>query len=635
MADGLYARLLGGFMSAEISDAKKFNDAPYILTNEIKIYEGTENAQEYDKIDIIPFAKSIAQFITDCKTPLTIGLQGDWGTGKTSLMNMIKYYLRNEKFHKIDVNTWHYSMFRQNEYLGIVIVKSLVEKLAKIFEENKFDNKEIISSSIASAVSILKKATKVVESIQFSIPLVGGITIADVRKALADNDSLQIENLAALMLEFKQQFSKIIQENIVKKGERIFIFVDDLDRIQPIKAIEVLETIKNFMDVEGCVFVLAVDYEVVQLGIEAKFGKDLQKTSGKSFFDKIIQLPFSMPTASYNIEKYLVYLLVASNFWDKELPAEKDRNFFVDLTEITVGRNPRSIKRAVNYAALLAIIFKEYSNNDVRKSIPNMKLLYAMVCMQIAWPELFEYFVLKPTPETIKELENWDSLEKLPHAKRLFSRISEINQEEVKDNISAFFDTLYEMIDKDGSGVIEDKELKPLLNVLEIVKLTSTRIINKSANTLRVVFRENLRMNQEKNESSLTFFDKIYLKSYFNTSSNIEYKKAGKRYIAIVWNKKQLGSLVTLKTKPLVIRINENRNNILSYLRNDPEADIYSNYIKDIENPYSLTGIGNTEIDWKALLDLNDENKSKEILNKIFDSIITTHATAEKLTSHD
>ena len=48
------------------------------------------------------------------------------------------------------------------------------------------------------------------------------------------------------MLEFKQQFTNIIKENIVQKGEKIFIFVDDLDRIRPVKAIEVLETLKNF-----------------------------------------------------------------------------------------------------------------------------------------------------------------------------------------------------------------------------------------------------------------------------------------------------------------------------------------------------------------------------------------------------
>jgi len=618
-------------MAIVISNAKKFNDTPFVLSDEIMTAKKSKNVIEtFDKIDITNFAESIAGFISTCETPMTIGLQGDWGTGKTSLMNMIKCYLPKDNVHIIDVNTWHYSMFRQDEYLGIVIIKSLVDELAKMFEENKSNFSESLKDKCSS---VLQKAIKVGKAIQFGIPYVGGLSINDAEEALADKESIYIENLAALMLEFKQHFSKIIQDNIVTKGERIFIFVDDLDRIQPIKAIEVLETLKNFMDVEGCVFLLAVDYEVVQLGIEAKFGKDLQKTSGKSFFDKIIQLPFAMPTSSYNIEKFLTDLLIASKFWrwEKEkFENTEDQSFFVDITEITVGRNPRSIIRAVNYATLLGLIFEKNARQDIKRNKNNMKLLYAMVCMQIAWPELFEYFVLKPSVETIKNLENWDYLEKLPHAKKLFSRISSVNKEEVKDNISAFFDTLYEILDtQEKDGVITTEELKPLLNVLEVVKLTSTRVIEKNANTLRVYFRDILRENQGADESPLKFFNQIYLKSYFNTNDNVEYKRAGKRYITIVLNKKQIGSLVTLKTKnrPFMIRIIKNRSNIISYLKNDPENEIYVRIINDMENPDTLTGIGNTEIDWRALLELNDESKSREILNKIFDAVINESNT--------
>ena len=608
-------------MGVAESDAKKFNDTPFILSNTIGSDKVAKNAIEaFDKIDLINFAQTIAKFIKDCETPMTIGLQGDWGSGKTTLMNMIKYYLPDDNINKIDINTWHYSIFHQDEYLGIVVIKSLVDELVKTFEKNKSDLSNAMKEKCSS---VLKKAIKVGKAIQFGIPYVGGISIKDAEEALSDNP-IQIENLSAIMLEFKQQFTNIIKENIVQKGEKIFIFVDDLDRIRPVKAIEVLETLKNFMDVEGCVFVLAVDYEVVQLGIEAKFGKDLQKTSGKSFFDKIIQLPFTMPTSSYNIEKYLIDLLVASKFFHGDENRKINTDFFVDITEVTLGRNPRSIKRAVNYASLLEIIFAKNATREVQRTIKNMQLLYAMVCMQIAWPELFEYFVLKPTPETIKELENWDSLEKLPHAKRLFSRISEVNREEVRDNISAFFDNLYEILDtEEKDGIITDKELEPLLKVLEVVKLTSARIIQKNANVLRNFFRNILCENQGKDSSCLNFFDQIYLKSYLGTNDKIEHKKAGKRYITIVWNKKQIGSLVTLKTRPLLIRIKTNRSNILSHFKNDSESETYSKIIKDIENPDTLTGIGDTEIDWKVLLDLNDKNKSKEILNEIFNAIIS------------
>ncbi|MDB4698379.1 KAP family NTPase, partial [Akkermansiaceae bacterium] len=54
----------------------------------------------------------------------------------------------------------------------------------------------------------------------------------------------------------------------------------------------------------GCVFVLAIDYDVVVKGLEGKFGKKTEENDRefRSFFDKIIQVPFSMPTGAYTIE---------------------------------------------------------------------------------------------------------------------------------------------------------------------------------------------------------------------------------------------------------------------------------------------------------------------------------------------
>ena len=77
------------------------------------------------------------------------------------------------------------------------------------------------------------------------------------------------------------------------------------DRLQPAKAVELLEVLKLFLDCDRCVFVLAVDYEVVTSGIRQKFGNDVSVEKGRSFFDKIIQLPFKMPVASYDIRKYV------------------------------------------------------------------------------------------------------------------------------------------------------------------------------------------------------------------------------------------------------------------------------------------------------------------------------------------
>ena len=129
---------------------------------------------------------------------MTIGLQGDWGSGKTSLMNMIKCHLAEGDFYKVDINTWHYSMFRQDEYLGIVIIKSLLEELSKLFEKKN----SVVSNSLKKLGSTLgnglQKALNVGKAVQ-----IGGITYNDAMEAIKGEDtSLQVENLAGILLQF-------------------------------------------------------------------------------------------------------------------------------------------------------------------------------------------------------------------------------------------------------------------------------------------------------------------------------------------------------------------------------------------------------------------------------------------------
>ena len=117
-------------------------------------------------------------------------------------------------------------------------------------------------------------------------------------------------DISGQMLRFKGEFEKLVAlwtDSGVER--RVVIFVDDLDRIPPAMALELLEAIKNFMDVPGSIFVMALDYEVVQRGMVEKLGIDLQKTSGKAFFDKMIQLPFVVPTTSYELDEYILDLL--------------------------------------------------------------------------------------------------------------------------------------------------------------------------------------------------------------------------------------------------------------------------------------------------------------------------------------
>ena len=77
-----------------------------------------------------------------------------------------------------------------------------------------------------------------------------------------------------------------------------------------------LELLKNIFSVPNCIFILAIDYQVVVKGLEHKFGKQTAENEWefRAFFDKIIQLPFMMPMGQYNIGKYVNQLLLNIGF---------------------------------------------------------------------------------------------------------------------------------------------------------------------------------------------------------------------------------------------------------------------------------------------------------------------------------
>ena len=76
-------------------------------------------------------------------------------------------------------------------------------------------------------------------------------------------------------------------------NSRIVAFIDDLDRCSPEKALEVLESIKTYFDIEGIVYVIGMDSDSINSIVKKKYGNDFSK--GLDYMQKIVQLPFQIP----------------------------------------------------------------------------------------------------------------------------------------------------------------------------------------------------------------------------------------------------------------------------------------------------------------------------------------------------
>ena len=109
------------------------------------------------------------------------------------------------------------------------------------------------------------------------------------------------------LAQFKEDFSSIVEAATSEGKWPLIIFIDDLDRCAPSKAVEIIEAINLLLDVRYCVFVMGMDMDTVAGSIEAKYQELLtylgtiaspgELNLGQRFLEKIIQITFHLPRA--------------------------------------------------------------------------------------------------------------------------------------------------------------------------------------------------------------------------------------------------------------------------------------------------------------------------------------------------
>ena len=180
-----------------------------------------------------------------------------------------------------------------------------------------------------------------------------------------------------------------------------------------------------------------------------------------------------------------------------------------------MGRNPRSINRVINYTNFLERIYRNNAGRDTTDY--ECKILFALVSMQIAWPELFQHLIRDPSVDAITSLQSWDYLDGLPEAVSLFERSPD--KELVKNAISAYFDTLFSLLDENDDGQIDTRELQPVLEVMELAKITSVESYERPRDWFIKRVREN---NIDGNPLIESFLEKVFMKSVWYLGTEIK-----------------------------------------------------------------------------------------------------------------
>ena len=160
------------------------------------------------------------------------------------------------------------------------------------------------------------------------------------------------------------------------------VFVDDLDRCLPEKAIQVLEALKLFLDVEGCIFVLGLDPEAIASAVQTRYRGEIK---AGEYLEKIIQLPFNLPPIADEPHAGL-----RGGIAPPLLDGPCAEVFALGLAD---NPNPRKVKRTLNTFLLMTRLVDKLP--DLKKTLTPVRLA-KLVAIQQAYPELYAEVLKRP-----------------------------------------------------------------------------------------------------------------------------------------------------------------------------------------------------------------------------------------------
>lgn len=361
----------------------------------------SDNETKVDLLNNEAIAKTIVSLIKDSKEqPISIGIHGDWGAGKSSILEMVENEVKlassvsGKKYSCIRFNGWKHQGFEDSKVALMSSIISELEKKEKLGVKSgeilkklwkninwmtvaKTAGKTALGIAtgtapltlLSSTMDILKSTVTTEEGIAGAIESIGGyLSDAKITEDISSNKEFS---------EFQENFAELLEDAAI---EKIIVLIDDLDRCLPDVAINTLEAVRLFMFTEKTAFVIAADEGMIRYAVKKHFpdATDENKfNAGEAFankyLEKLIQVPFRIPALG-EVEAciYIMLLMVGS-----VLPDENEN--YKKLREEGLSR----IRKPWNVESLTVDDVKEILGNDYEKSSKEV-LIATQICHLLA-----------------------------------------------------------------------------------------------------------------------------------------------------------------------------------------------------------------------------------------------------------
>jgi hypothetical protein len=331
-----------------------------------------------DKLSRRLLARTFSDLATQCQTPLVIGVYGAWGSGKTTFLRLIESEFDVSRSVPVWFNAWQHD---QDAAPAVSLLHAMIDALGM---RNEFENLLAQVALAFGSVLMQKTTTLNLDNLQNI-------------QALLDQEGFRVRDARSKLHSY---LTDVIARARAMGKERVIFFVDDLDKCSPSTVLRVLEAIKLYFNLDGCVFFLGIDHASIESALAKTTA--IPGDSQVQYLDKLIQLPFSLPPLSeFAFKSYLSSLV----------PAELSS--CLPLLLAGLERNPRSAKRFINDLILR-------HRFGTKLNIPNYdpRLLTLLLFFEHLQPAVFKALGEKPGL-LLKLRENADFASEEIKSKRL------------------------------------------------------------------------------------------------------------------------------------------------------------------------------------------------------------------------
>ena len=386
------------------------------LNNKIDrpVADSSEDLFEWDR-----YVETLATSLGQVPLPFTIGIYGEWGEGKTSFVNLLLKQIQDESEEnsretiRINFSAWP---FNDSETLWKALIFKIADKLMEgyhskgpdapstkrgwlnksvfswnigkktgvddvqqIYQElmdkinslsfigitksrekqSQVHNNELLANLVLTGVDMVTKVSPVLAGMKDLI----GVESDQIREIFKGNKKGVHEGQIKFVDEFRELLGELFKRRA--KDKTVYVFIDDLDRCFPDVALDILESIKIFLNSIPCVFIVAVDLSLIGEGLRMRFRDlvlskgdsslaDFIQEKGKRYIEKIIQFQVNIPPRSS---------AMAKRFISAQFPRWTIAS---DIVNLGVGGNPR---RLIQHCNSLSYYYSVYENIKNKNNI--------------------------------------------------------------------------------------------------------------------------------------------------------------------------------------------------------------------------------------------------------------------------